>query len=59
MKNYIKPTLELIDSKVESLLAVISGGDGGGSHDANAKKMGGLFDDENLDNNVPSSAEGL
>ena len=59
MKNYIKPTLELIDSKVESLLAVISGGDGEGPHDANAKKMGGLFDDETPDNNVSSSAEGL
>ena len=44
-KNYIKPTLELIDSKVESLLAVISGGDGGGSHDANAKENRFLFDD--------------
>ncbi len=59
MKNYIKPTLELIYSKVESLLAVISGGEGEGPHDANAKKGGFLFDDDNQDNNVPSGAEGL
>lgn len=44
-KNYIKPILERIDCDMESLLAVISGGEGEGDHEANAKKNGILFDD--------------